>query len=328
VPNETELIHAAVHGNRAAFDELAAPHRDRVRLHCYRMLGSFHDAEDAVQETLVKAWRNLGRFEGRSLFGTWLHRIATTTCLNLVRRRPRIVVPDEFADRHRPAAADVAWLEPYPNIHLPAPSDEDPQARIEAMEATRLAFVATLQLLPARQRAVLLLRDVLMWRAAGVAEALDTTVPAVHSALQRARARLAEHKSWDEATPEVEAAVDEFVRRWEARDIDGLVGLLTDDASMAMPPAPMWFSGPAEIGAFFDTVPAEGMIDLIRLVRTRANGQPAVAAYMPAPDGGHQGYGVMVFDLSGTRIRSITGFQDPRLMPAFALPATLPSSDR
>jgi len=116
--------------------------------------------------------------------------------------------------------------------------------------------------------------------------------------------------------------------RWEARDIDGLVGLLTDDASMAMPPAPMWFSGPAEIGAFFDRVPAEGMIDVIRLVRTGANGQPAVAAYMPAPDGGHRGYGVMVFDLSGTRIRSITGFQDPRLLSAFALPATLSPSDR
>ena len=167
-----------------------------------------------------------------------------------------------------------------------------------------------------------------MWRVAEVAEALNTSVPAVHSALQRARPRLAEQKSWDEATPEVEAAVDEFVRRWEARDIDGLVGLLTDDASMAMPPAPMWFSGPDEIGAFFDTVPAEGMIDLIRLVRTGANGQPAVAAYMPAPHGGHRGYVLMVFDLSGTRIRSITGFQDPRLMSAFALPATLPSSGR
>ena len=208
------------------------------------------------------------------------------------------------------------------------PTDDDPQARIEAKEATRLAFVATMQLLPARQRAVLLLRDVLTWRAAEVAEALNTSVPAVHSALQRARARLAEHKSWDEATPEVEAAVDEFVRRWEARDIDGLVGLLTNDAFMAMPPAPMWFSGPAEIGAFFDTVPAEGMIDLIRLVRTGANGQPAVAAYMPAPHGGHWGYGLMVFDLSGTRIQSITGFQDPRLMSAFALPTRLPSSDR
>ena len=155
MPTETELIDAAAHGDRAAFDQLVAPHRDRVRLHCYRMLGSFHDGDDGVQETLVKAWLNLGRFEGRSLFGTWLHRIATTTCLNLVRRRPRIVVPDMFADRHRPAAADVAWLEPYPNIHLPAPTDEDPQARIEAKVATRLAFVATMQLLPARQRAVL-----------------------------------------------------------------------------------------------------------------------------------------------------------------------------
>lgn len=232
-------------------------------------------------------------------------------------------MPEGFTGRH-PAAAEVPWLEPYPDVHLPAPSSEEPEARIEAKEATRLAFVATMQLLPARQRAVLLLRDVLAWSAAEVAEALDTTVPAVNSALQRARSRLAEHRTWDDATAEVEATVDEFIRMWEACDVDGIAGLLTDDASLAMPPTPAWFLGPAEIREFFATVPAEGRFDRIPLVKTRANGQPTVAAYLPTPDGGYEGYGVMVFDLFGDRIRAIIGFQDARLMAAFSLPNRFP----
>jgi RNA polymerase sigma-70 factor (TIGR02960 family) len=324
VQAESELVRAAQTGDHAAFTQLASPHYDGIRVHCYRMLGSFHDAEDAVQESLVKAWRKIGQFEGRSLFGTWLHSIATTTCLNLIRRRPRVVVPSDFTDGPRPPAADVPWLEPYPDIHLPAPSGEQPDARIEAKEATRLAFVATMQLLPARQRAVLLLRDVLMFTSGEVAEVLDTTTAAVNSALQRARARLAEHRTWEDTTAEVEATVDEFVRLWEACDIDGLVGLLTDDAHLAMPPIPAWFLGPQEIGRFLATGPADGRLELIRLVPTRANGQPAVAAYLPSTDGGHYGYGVMVFDSAPDgRIAAITGFNDGRLMSAFALPQYL-----
>lgn len=326
--SESDLVCAARLGDHAAFGALVAAHRDRLRLHCYRMLGSFHDADDAVQETLIKAWRNIATFGQDSAFGTWLHRIGTNTCLNMIRKRPRIVVPEEFTDRHRPLFVEVPWLEPYPDVHLPAPSSEEPEARIEAREATRLAFVATMQLLPARQRAVLLLRDVLVWSAAEVAEALDTTVPAVNSALQRARARLAEHRIWDQATTEAEQTIDEFVRLWEACDIDGIVRLLTDDASLSMPPTPAWFSGPAEIAEFLGTVPAGGRLDQIRLVRTRANGQPTVAAYLPSPPGPPHAYGVMVFDLAGDRIRAITGFPDSRLLAAFALPDALPSAER
>ena len=325
---EGELVRAAQGGDRPAFDELAALYRDRLRLHCYRMLGSFHDAEDAVQDALLKAWRSLGGFEGRSGVGTWLHRIATTTCLNMIRGRPRVVVPGHISSGLRPAAADVAWLEPYPDIQLPAPSADEPEARILAQEATRLAFVTAVQLLPGRQRAVLLLRDVLMWEPAEVADALDTTVPAVNSALQRARARLAEPRTLTIAPVEVELIVEEFVRRWGALDIEGIVALLTDDAVMAMPPAPAWFFGPSEIGEFFATVPADGRIDLIPLVRTWANGQPAVAAYMPTGDEGYEGYGVMVFELSDAGISGITGFQGPRLMAIFGLPDRLAHEDR
>ena len=325
---EVTLVRAAQRGDRSAFDELATLHRDRLRLHCYRMLGSYHDADDAVQDTFLKAWRSLGGFEGRSGIGTWLYRIATSTCLNTIKGRPRIVVPSHATLGTRPAAADVAWLEPYPDAQLPAPANDEPEARIVAKEATRLAFVAAVQLLPPCQRAVLLLRDVLMWSAAEVADALSTTVPAVNSALQRARARLGEPRGVEAASSEVEATVDKFVLRWEALDIEGIVALLTEDAVMAMPPDPAWFCGRAEIGDFMATVPVGGRIDLIRLVRTWANGQPALAAYVPARDGGYEGYGLMVFDFTGERISSITGFSGPRLMETFGLPDRLPPEGR
>jgi RNA polymerase sigma-70 factor (ECF subfamily) len=319
---DEEGLDATTPQDEAAFEALVRSQSDRIRLHCYRMLGSFHDAEDALQETLIKAWRHRETFRGGSSFGTWLFRIATTTCLNMLRGRPRIVVPVDLSDRHRPAAADVPWLEPYPDALIPSLEAQDPADRFEAKEATRLAFVATLQLLPARQRAVLLLRDVLSWNVADISIALDTTDAAVSSALQRARARLAEHLSWDEATPEVESVVDEWIRYWEAGDLRRLTSLLAHDALMAMPPTPAWFSGPDEIGRFFATVPSDGRIDLIRLIRTRANGQPAVGAYMPTA-GRHVGYGLMVFDLSEDRIAAITGFQDARLIRAFALPESV-----
>jgi RNA polymerase sigma-70 factor (ECF subfamily) len=179
-----KLAEGAAAGIEADFAELARRNETRIRLHCYRMLGSLHDADDALQETMIKAWRGIGTFEGRSSVGTWLYRIATNTCLNMLRSRPRVVLPEVFTARHRPVAADVPWLEPYPDVLMEADADSDPAARLEAKEATRLAFVATVQLLPPRQRAVLLLRDVLAWRAEEVAEALDTTIAAVNSALQ------------------------------------------------------------------------------------------------------------------------------------------------
>lgn len=322
---DAALVHAAEHGDENAFAALTERHVDRIRLHCYRMLGSLHDADDAVQETLIKAWRHLGRFEQRSAFGTWLYQIATRTCLNMLRKRARVVVPVGATDRPRPPAADVPWLEPYPDVLLPAPSHEEPEARFDMKESTRLAFVAAIQLLPIRQRAVLLLRDVLGWTTAEVADALETTEAAVNSALQRARRRLAEQRTWDEATPAVEQAIDTWMQLWEACDVEGLARLLTADASLAMPPTPVCFRGPAEIRHFFATVPAEGQLDTIRLLKTRANGQPAVAAYMRSPAGGHVGYGLMVFELSGEHITAITGFQDARLLFQFRLPARLPA---
>jgi RNA polymerase sigma-70 factor (ECF subfamily) len=322
--SEEQLVAKAQLGDHTAFNELAGWHRQRTLLHCYRMLGSFHDAEDALQETLIKAWRNINRYEGRSSFATWLHRIATNTALNMIRKRPRVVLPEGFSGGGaRPITADIAWLEPYPDIHLPAPLSDQPDIRIEAKEATRLAFVATLQLLPARQRAVLLLIDVLGWSAAEVADAINTTTTAVNSALQRARRRLAEHKNWDETTEMVEAAVDEFIKLWEAEDIDAIVRLLTSDATLAMPPTPAWFLGPDEIGRFFSTVPADGNLGQIHLRKTWANGQPAVVAYLPSAEGEVRGYGVMVFDTRGAKISRITGFADERLIGTFAFPATL-----
>ena len=328
-------IAAAIKGDTAAFDALTTPHLDRLRLHCYRMLGSLHDAEDALQETLLRAWLNIGRFEERSTFGTWLYRIATNVCLNVIRARPRLFVPASAWKGDRPPAADVAWLEPYPDRLLPAPEADGPEARVEAREATRLAFIALLQLLPPRQRAVLVLRDVLAWTATEVAGALDTSVPAVNSALQRARARMADHVGrgqdrWDlpDTDEEAQATIDAWVRHWEAADVDGLVRLLTDDAVLAMPPAPAWFSGPAEIGAFLRGGPNEGRLGEIRLVPTQANGQPALAAYMPRPDGSHVAYGVMVFDIVGGRIAAFTGFSDARFVASFGLPDVLAAGDR
>jgi RNA polymerase sigma-70 factor (ECF subfamily) len=321
---EPDLVGSAQSGDEHAFGILMREHHDRIRLHCYRMLGSLHDAEDATQETMLKAWRRIHTFEQRSSFGTWVYRIATTTCLNILRSRPRVVVPQDFSGRGRPAATDVAWLEPYPDLLLRAVEPADPPARLEMKEATRLAFVATIQLLPPRQRAVLLLRDVLSFSIAETAQALDTTEAAVNSALQRARARLADHRVWeDEATSDVEAIVDEWMACWERCDVDGLTKLLTDDARMAMPPTPAWFLGPSEIGRFFATVPAEGRLDTIRLTRTGANGQSAVAAYLESPEGTHVGYGLMVFDVTVRGIQLITGFSDQRLFPWFGLPEIL-----
>jgi RNA polymerase sigma-70 factor (ECF subfamily) len=332
---EGRLVHAARHGDAAAFDALTGPHLDRLRLHCYRMLGSLHDAEDALQETLLRAWLSVARFEERSTVGTWLYRIATNVCLNVIRARPRLVVPLGSSRGARPAAAEVPWLEPFPDRYLPQPETDGPEARVEAREATRLAFIAMMQLLPPRQRAVLVLRDVLAWSAFEVAAALDTSVPAVNSLLQRARSRMADRAKVSREDSDVvetrrdeQATIDAWVRHWEAADIDGLVRLLTDEAVLAMPPAPAWFAGPAEIGGFLRTGPNVGRLDEISLIQTRANGQPALAAYMPHPDGTQVAYGVMVFDIVSNHVAGFIGFSDPRLVSHLGLPKALGASGR
>jgi RNA polymerase sigma-70 factor, ECF subfamily len=321
--DETTLVGAARGGDERAFVELTAMHRGPLHAHCYRLLGSVHDADDALQETLLRAWRGLDGFEPRAPLRAWLYRIATNVCLRMLERRART-----------PVAVD-AHLEPYPDDERAAAAArvDGPSAAIERREAIGLAFVAAVQLLPPKQRVVLVLRDVLDWSAREVADLLEDSVAAVNSALQRARARLdseraegALGRAHAPADARAEAAVmRRFQDAWDAVDIDGLVALLADDALLRMPPEAVSIAGAAEIGRFFATEPMDGRLDRIRLRPARANGQPALAAY--AEDdrtGEHRAYGLMVFAIAGDRIAAITGFPDrPDLCERLGLPVAL-----
>ena len=330
---EADLLKAARAGDGDAFTRLVAPHTRALHLHCYRMLGSLHDAEDALQETLIRAWRNLAQFGERSSFGRWLYRIATNVCLTMLARRKPLPAPPEPLPP-APEADDQIVLNPYPDTllsELPS-SEPEPAARYDARESVQLAFLAAVQVLPPRQRAALLLRDVLGWSADEVAELLETTRASVNSALQRARETLERRRAegrleLGRAAPAEGAAaevVGRFVEAWEAVDIPRLVALLREDAVMTMPPAPLLYRGSRVIGDFFATVPLEGALDRTRLLATRANGQPAVAVYFPDDEtGGHRAYGLMVLVLDDDRIAEIVGFADPSLFPAFGLPAEL-----
>jgi RNA polymerase sigma-70 factor (ECF subfamily) len=329
--DEAALVELAAGGDRSAFERLVIPYRPELHVHCYRMLGSLHDAEDLVQETLLRAWRGLGGFERRSSVRAWLYKIATNACLNQLRRRPRVVVPSAYqpADPGAPpAAAEVPWIEPYPDrlIRFAEP-EPDPAERATQRLTTSLAFLTAVQLLTARQRAVLILRDVLAFSTAEVADLLETTAAAVDSALQRARRRLTvdvRHEPPALLSSADERLVQQFVSAWERTDIDGLVALLAADAVLVMPPMPAWFRGPAAIGQFLATVPADGQLERIRLVPTQANGQTTLAAYAPAPGNGRlQAYGLMVLTTNGESFTALTGFADPTLFPFFGLPAHL-----
>jgi RNA polymerase sigma-70 factor (ECF subfamily) len=316
----------------STFTTLAERHRRELHVHCYRMLGSLHDAEDALQDTLVRAWRSLGQFREDSSLRRWLYRIATNVCLTMLARRKPLPAPPEPLPP-APEADDQILLSPYPDALLAElPSTEpEPAARYDARESVQLAFIAAVQLLPARQRAVLLLRDVLGWSADEVAELLETTRAAVNSALQRAHETLERRRAEGRldlarsAPAEGVAAelVGRFVEAWEAVDIPRLVSLLRDDAVMTMPPAPLLYRGSRVIGDFFATVPLEGALDRTRLLVTRANGQPAVAVYFPDESGRHHAYGLMVLVLDDGRIAEIVGFADPSLFAAFGLPEEL-----
>ena len=320
VADDEGLVAAARAGDERAFVELTSPHRLTLHVHCYRLLGSLHDADDAMQEALLRAWKGIARYEPRAPVRAWLYRIATNVCLRMLEQRAR--------DR---AIAIDAHLEPYPDPVAPAASE--PAACVESDEAVGLAFIAAMQLLPPKQRVVLVLRDVLDWSAREVAELLDDSEAAVNSALQRARARMAsEHREASlarahrPASAGVEALVmQRFQDAWKAVDIDGILALLTADALLTMPPEQMRFEGAGAIAAFFATVPLAGRLDRIRLVPRRANGQPALAAYAENPDTGeYEAYGVMVFAIDGERIAGITGF--PRRLELFGrlgLPAEL-----
>jgi RNA polymerase sigma-70 factor (ECF subfamily) len=320
VADDGRLVAAARAGDERAFVELTAPHRRALHLHCYRLLGSLHDADDALQEALLRAWKGIERYEPRAPVRAWLYRIATNVCLRVLEHRAR--------DR---AAGVDAYLEPYPDPVAPAAAE--PSAQLESEEAVGLAFVAAMQLLPPKQRVVLVLREVLDWSAREVADLLGDSEAAVNSALQRARARMAtEHREGSLArahrptSPSVEARVmQRFQEAWQAVDIDGIVALLTGDALLSMPPEGMRFEGASAVGEFFATVPLDGRLDRIRLVTGRANGQPALAAYAESTESGaYEAYGVMVFAIDGERIAGITGF--PRQLELFrrlGLPAEI-----
>ncbi len=329
---EAALVAAARAGDEAAFGRLTEPYRRELHVHCYRMLGSLHDAEDAFQETFLRAWRHLAGFEPRGSIRAWLYRIATNVCLSAAARRRS--EPARVTHDLTTTEGEAITLAPYPDALLDELSAgaADPGARYELDESVQLAFLAAVQLLPPRQRAVLLLRDVLGFAAAEVAELTDASMAGVNSALQRARATLEQRRAdgrldliRTSPPDDVERSlVRRYVEAWQSVDIDALVALLREDAVMTMPPEPLLFRGRQAIGQFFATVPAGGALDQIRLLPTRANRQPAVAAYLLDHEAGiHRAYGLMVLALDGNTIAEITGFADPTLFRLFGLPAEL-----
>ncbi len=327
--DQRRILRLARDGDETAFRALVEPYRRELHVHCYRMLGSVDDAEDLVQETLMNAWRGLSRFEGRSSLRRWLYRIATNACVSALRRE-RVRAPD-IMGAEPPAGEppegmpvdEPVWLEPYPDAML-ADDAAEPAARYGGREAIQLAFITALQRLPARQRAVLVLRDVLAFRASEVAEMLETTEAAVTSALQRARAAVDSTVERLPDSPREREIAARFADAFEAGDIPAIVALLSDDALLTMPPELYQFSGAAAIGRFFATVPAGGRLDRLRLVHTRANAQPALAAYLrDSADGRLHAYGIMVLTIDGDRIVAITGFPDRSVFRHFGLPRTL-----
>ncbi|MDL4814145.1 sigma-70 family RNA polymerase sigma factor [Actinomadura opuntiae] len=334
---EPNPLKAAVAGDERAYAELVEPYRGPLHAHCYRMLGSVHDAEDAVQEALVRAWRSLPSFEGRSSLRSWLYTIATNVCLRTIERRPGRVLPIDYgppADPHRPLGeplTDSTWIEPYPDERLAlADRPAGPEARYEQRESVELAFIAALQHLPARQRAVLILRDVLGFSGAEVATALRTTPASVYSALQRA------HRAVDRRLSEpsqqatlsslgdarLREIVDRYVRAWERNDVGAIVAMLTDGATIAMPPTPTWYRGRDAVAAFLRTRPLGGGLRW-RLTPTRASGQLAARADLWDPAaGGFRIHHTTVLTLHGELIDQIDTFLEP-----WALTLDAPESD-
>jgi RNA polymerase sigma-70 factor (ECF subfamily) len=329
---------AARSGDEAAFARLVEPYRRQLHAHCYRMLGSAHDADDALQEALLGAWRGLAGFEGRSSLRSWLYRIATNASLRVSERRGRRVLAFEHGpSRHgvrdlgEPITESV-FVEPYPDAGLgDRSSDHDPAARYEARESVELAFVAALQLLPSTQRAVLVLRDVLAIPAAEVAETLDSSVAAVNSALQRARATMDRRLGGESQQTTLRALgdqrqralVDGLVRAWERRDVEGIVDLLAEDVRITMPPLPAWYDGRAAVRRFF----AERLFaNEWRLRRVAANGQLAVATWMRPPEAdGFAVSSLVVLTVHEGRLAALDGFLDPAMYDAFGLPPEVPS---
>jgi RNA polymerase sigma-70 factor, ECF subfamily len=329
----TQTVPQAVPDQRD-FPQATDAYRRELLAHCYRMTGSVHDAEDLVQETYLRAWRAYHGFEGRSSVRTWLYRIATNVCLTALEGRDRRPLPAGLGAPSSDVGApleengEIPWLEPVPDTMLDAGTAADPLAVVTDRDTIRLAFVAALQHLPARQRAVLILRDVLRWKAAEVAQALETTTASVNSALQRAHATLEKaHLTEDtvaEPTPEQKEMLDRYVQAFWEKDVDAIVAMLTRDAIWEMPPFTGWYQGNENIGRLIDTQCPGGVHDM-RMLATRANGQPAYGLYMRGEDGTFTPFHLQVLTLGPDGVEHVGAFFEPSLFALFGLPASLPA---
>ena len=329
--------------SREEFQRAAESYRRELQVHCYRILGAIHESEDAVQETMLRAWRGFASFEGRSSLRSWLYRIATNVCLNVIAKRsnsrrtlPELHGPPALTVPESPQT-EVAWLEPYPDAELEGIVDTNPgpAARYEQLEATQLAFIAAIQYLPGRQRAALLLHDVVGWSATETAAILDTSAAAVNSALQRARATLKKHhrsegrSEREIATARERVLLNRYVRAWEAQDLDGLVALLKEDAVLSMPPVSEWYQGRDAIRALFAWAFKELPYTGFRLVETAANGQPAFAVYARDPiDAQLHAHAIHVLTVEGDSIAVITNFLNADLFRSFGLSSTTSERDK
>jgi RNA polymerase sigma-70 factor (ECF subfamily) len=336
---ERSFVAAAKAGDEAAFAALAEQYRAELQLHCYRMLGSFHDAEDLVQETLLRAWSKRSTYQGRAPFRAWLYGIATNACLDALRRRPKRLLPPDLHKAADPTVApqpwgDLPWLEPFPDdlLEQAAANADQPEARLLARETTELTFLAAIQHLPPRQRAVLILRDILEWSANDTAVTLETTVASVNSALQRAHSALGKHltmggtHSTDAASARERKLLDGLIDAWEQADAKALAALLRDDARLIMPPTPSWYAGRDAIETFFATraFHSADSSSRYRFITTAANRQPAAAVYRRSnPSEPRKPFGLLVVAATADGIRDLTLFHLPSLFSAWGLPATL-----
>jgi RNA polymerase sigma-70 factor (ECF subfamily) len=330
------LVQQAQMGSERAFEELVSPHRRELQVHCYRMLGSAEDAEDAVQEALLRAWTRVGTYAGTSTFRAWLYAVATNVCLDALRRRKRRLWPTDVVEAAESGSApgtptDIPWLQPYPDSLLGETSSAEDS--VLARERIQLAFLTAIQQLPPRQRAVLILCDVLAWPAKEAATALDMTPAGVYSALRRAQATLATRipdraEALTSSTSTERATLEKFVQAWESADMDGLVSLLAHDARLVMPPYQTWYQGPAAIATFLgsrmpDSLARTHVGGHWRLVPTAANGQPAFGLYLQSADQTqYERFGIGVLTLGADGIAEIAMFMlGPALFDLFDLPA-------